>query len=83
LQALVDNAIKYNVVMKQKPLRLSIVADSQWLEVKNSIQPKHFSAAREDLEATLARFGDLGLATPLVFDDGETFIVRIPIVMNY
>jgi sensor histidine kinase YesM len=83
LQALVDNAIKYNVVMKQKPLKLSIVADSQWLQVKNSIQPKHVTAAREGLEATLMRFRDLGLALPLVFDDGETFTVKIPIAMNY
>ncbi|MEO6287354.1 MAG: histidine kinase [Dyadobacter sp.] len=83
LQALVDNAIRYNVVMKQKPLRLSIVSSGQWLEVKNSIQPKHITAAREGLEATLRRFSDLGLALPLVFDDGETFTVKIPIAMNY
>lgn len=77
LQALVDNAIRNNVVMKQKPLKLSIAAHGRLLEVSNSIQPKSENAAREGLEALIARFRDLNLEEPVLLDDGETFTVRI------
>lgn len=79
LQTLVDNAVRNNVVMKQKPLKLSIVMRGGQLEVRNSIQPKHVNAAREGLETLIARFRDLNLDEPMLFDDGETFTVRIPV----
>ncbi|OJV14618.1 MAG: hypothetical protein BGO21_18085 [Dyadobacter sp. 50-39] len=79
LQALVDNAIRNNVVMKQKPLKLSITTQDGQLEVRNSIQPKNLNAAREGLEALIARFRDLHLEEPMLFDDGKTFTVRIPV----
>ncbi|WP_426294698.1 sensor histidine kinase [Dyadobacter endophyticus] len=79
LQTLVDNAIRNNVVMKQKPLKLSIATQGRQLEVRNSIQPKHVNAAREGLETLITRFRDLNLEEPVLFDDGETFTVRIPI----
>lgn len=79
LQTLVDNAIRNNVVMKQKPLKLSITTHDRQLEVRNSIQPKHLNAAREGLETLIARFRDLNLEEPALFDDGETFTVRIPV----
>lgn len=82
LQMLVDNAIQNNVVMKQKPLRLSIATRDQWLEVRNTIQPKNAKAAREGLESLIARFQDLGLETPLLFDDGETFSVLVPVTVR-
>lgn len=79
LQTLVDNAIRNNVVMKQKPLKLSIATHGRQLEVRNSIQPKHVNAAREGLETLIARFRDLNLEEPVLLDDGETFTVRIPV----
>lgn len=79
LQTLVDNAIRNNVVMKQKPLKLSITTQGRQLEVRNSIQPKHVNAAREGLETLISRFRDLNLDEPMLFDDGETFTVRIPV----
>lgn len=79
LQTLVDNAIRNNVVMKQKPLKLSIAMQGRQLEVRNSIQPKHVNAAREGLETLISRFRDLNLDEPVLFDDGETFTVRIPV----
>lgn len=79
LQTLVDNAIRNNVVMKQKPLKLAISTQGRHLEVRNSIQPKHVNAAREGLETLIARFRDLNLEEPMLFDDGETFTVRIPV----
>ncbi|MDR6805482.1 hypothetical protein J2Y45_002209 [Dyadobacter sp. BE34] len=79
LQTLVDNAIRNNVVMKQKPLKLSITTYGRQLEVRNSIQPKHVNAAREGLETLISRFRDLNLEEPMLFDDGETFTVRIPV----
>nr|WP_295935076.1 sensor histidine kinase [uncultured Dyadobacter sp.] len=80
LQTLVDNAIRNNVVMKQKPLKLAITTTDQWLEVSNTVQPKQVKAAREGLELLIARFRDLGLEPPLLFDDGEVFSVRVPVV---
>lgn len=79
LQMLVDNAVRNNVVMKQKPLKLNITTVDQWLEVRNTIQPKQVKAAREGLEMLIARFTDLGLEPPLLFDDGEVFSVRVPV----
>jgi sensor histidine kinase YesM len=77
LQTLVDHAIRNNVVMKQKPLKLSIVMREGQLEISNSIQPKH--SAREGLEALITRFRDMNLDEPMFFDDGDTFTVRIPV----
>jgi hypothetical protein len=77
LQTLVDHAIRNNVVMKQKPLKLSIVTRDGRLEVSNTIQPKN--TGREGLESLIKRFRDLNLDEPMLFDDGNTFTVRIPI----
>ena len=65
--------------MKQKPLKLSITTSDRQLEVRNSIQPKHVNAAREGLETLISRFRDLNLEEPMLFDDGETFTVKIPV----
>lgn len=79
LQALVDNAIRNNVVMKQRPLKISIVTNGKELEVRNSIQPKHPGGAGEGLETLISRFRDLNMETPMLFDDGETFSVKIAV----
>lgn len=79
LQTLVDHAIRNNVVMKQRPLKIAIIANGKELEVRNSIQPKHPGAAAEGLEALISRFRDLNLETPMLFDDGETLSVKIAV----
>lgn len=40
LQLLIENAIKHNVIAKNKPLNISIFTNESQLVVQNNLQPK-------------------------------------------
>ena len=40
LQTLVENCIKHNVISREKPLRVDIIADNESLSVINNLQKK-------------------------------------------
>lgn len=40
LQSLLENALKHNIVSLNNPLNISILVENNWLEVRNTFQPK-------------------------------------------
>lgn len=83
LQTLVENAIRYNVILPEKPLLLTIqtLEDGQLL-VTNPIQlkPLRVSAIPIGLGTLTDRFRRLGLPALEISDNGEEFRVKVPLL---
>ncbi|MFC5410126.1 sensor histidine kinase [Larkinella bovis] len=83
LQTLVENAIRYNIILPEKPLQLRIqtTADGQ-LQVINSIQrkPLRVAAMPIGLGSLTDRFQRLGLRPLVISDDGAEFRVTVPLL---
>jgi LytS/YehU family sensor histidine kinase len=83
LQLLIENAIKHNIVSREKPLDISISIDREWLIVSNQIKPK-FQTSPEStgfgLSSLLTRYQYLTPKKIEIINDGNTFTVRIPII---
>ncbi|MGA0556441.1 sensor histidine kinase [Larkinella sp. VNQ87] len=83
LQTLVENAIRYNVVLPEKPLRVSIrtQADASVL-VTNTIQrkPLRVAASPIGLGTLTDRFHRLNFPPLVIKDDGEEFRVTVPLL---
>ncbi|MFD1143774.1 sensor histidine kinase [Larkinella insperata] len=83
LQTLVENAIRYNVILPEKPLWLEIrTTDEGQLQVANPIQrkPLRVTATPIGLGTLTDRFRRLGLPALVISDDGEEFRVTVPLV---
>jgi sensor histidine kinase YesM len=83
LQLLVENAIKHNIVSREKPLTIQIFANDRFLEVSNPIQPKFQSLTESTgfgLSSLLARYQYLTPSKIEIINDKNTFTVRIPII---
>jgi LytS/YehU family sensor histidine kinase len=84
LQMLVENAVKHNVVSKNKPLQINIFTEEdQLLIVQNNLQRKEIN----DLEST--QVGLINIAQryeflshkPIIIEANETyFTVKLPII---
>ncbi|MGV3557220.1 sensor histidine kinase [Larkinella arboricola] len=83
LQTLVENAIRYNVILPEKPLWLNIhTTDQGQLQVINPIQrkPLRVTATPIGLGTLTDRFRRLGLPALVISDDGEEFRVTVPLI---
>ena len=83
LQLLVENAIKHNIVSNEKPLRITITIDENWVEVVNPIQPKFQSMIESTgfgLSSLLTRYKYLTNTLIDIHHDRNIFAVRIPII---
>ncbi|WP_460671006.1 sensor histidine kinase [Larkinella ripae] len=83
LQTLVENAIRYNVILPEEPLRLSIrTANDNQLQVTNSIQrkPLRVTANPIGLGTLTERFQRLSLPPLVISDDGAEFRVTVPLL---
>ncbi|HUR30900.1 MAG TPA: histidine kinase [Saprospiraceae bacterium] len=83
LQLLVENAIKHNIVSKEKPLKIIISINDQWLIASNPIQPKiqgMIESTGFGLSSLLARYQYLTRKKIEITNDGNIFIVKIPII---
>ena len=75
LQLLVENAIKHNVVSKEKPLIIKTVEEgSDYLVISNNIQ------AKTTLENLRERYRLLTSQTIEITNDGVQFRIRIPLI---
>ncbi|RBL90270.1 sensor histidine kinase [Chitinophaga flava] len=82
LQLLVENCIKHNIVALDKPLRIAIYSDGNYIVVKNNIQPKMTpeSSTGIGLDNINERYYHLLNKNIVIAPDTETFVVKLPII---
>ncbi|MFC5408407.1 sensor histidine kinase [Larkinella bovis] len=90
LQILIENAIRHNVILADRPLIISIRAalepgeEAVCLYVTNNIQRKSLQINKlpGGLRSLTERFLLLRLPRPIITDDGQHFSVRVPLVVK-
>ena len=85
LQLLVENAVKHNVILKEKPLQIEIVTSKDGkLTVKNCLQPKVAKApsTKIGLNNIISKYKLLNQPEIDVHETGKEFIVTVPLINN-
>ncbi len=82
LQLLIENAIKHNVISREKPLHITLTATQETLTVHNNLQPKQQweESTGVGLENIKARYSILSELTIQVSKTGEGFSVSLPLL---
>jgi len=82
LQMLVENAAKHNTMRPDKPLRIEIDGDEDWLWVLNtkSEAPKKVTSTEVGLKTIRERYQILS-GKDIVIEDGTYFNVKLPVVL--
>lgn len=83
LQLLIENAIKHNIVSREKPLRIMISINDEWLVVSNPVQPKFQSLIESTgfgLSSLLTRYQYLTKTRIEILNHKNIFTVKIPII---
>ncbi|MRS60240.1 sensor histidine kinase [Larkinella terrae] len=83
LQLLIENAVKHNVVLTSKPLRVEIQTDELAnLHVRNNLQPKKQGVLSNGmgLANIMAKYEMLGQAKPSVREEAGQFVVALPLI---
>lgn len=82
VQLLVENALKHNVVTRERPLLIHIEAENEYLWVKNEINPKmHFeSGTKVGLNNILERYRLLTSRPVQVLKGQLNFEVALPLI---
>lgn len=83
LQLLVENAIKHNIVSRQKPLRIDIQAtETGSLVVRNNLQPRKVKepSTKIGLQNIRKRYELISGRDVMVKDTGEVFEVTLPLL---
>ncbi|WP_428665178.1 sensor histidine kinase [Runella sp.] len=83
MQLLIENAVKHNVVFPEQPLRITIETNAlQQLVISNNLQRRKVRVASNGvgLSNIMAKYEMLGQKRPMVQDDGERFIVTLPLI---
>lgn len=82
LQMLVENAIKHNVVSKDKPLTISIQGDEEGLLVSNNIQEKQIleSSTKVGLQNIIQRYSLLTQTPVNIWKEDNNFKVKLPFI---
>ena len=82
LQLLLENTIKHNVVSENKPLRIKIYIENNYLTVENNLQKKEVLQERKGvgLQNIVDRYGLLSERKVLVEETVDFFRIKIPIL---
>lgn len=84
MQMLVENAVKHNIVSKNKPLHIRIYLESdQLLIVQNNLQRKNvdeIDSTQQGLSNITQRYFFLGYKTLDIEETKEFFTVKLPII---
>jgi LytS/YehU family sensor histidine kinase len=83
LQMLIENAIKHNIVSKDKPLKIRISEDNQgYLQIENNVQEKKTfeKSTKVGLQNIINRYKLLTDKQVEVIKNTELFKVRIPLL---
>lgn len=82
VQLLVENAIKHNIVSISKPLYIIVEADSHYLTVKNSYQPKisKEKGAGLGLRNIRKRYSLLTKKPVSYYIQDDLFVIKLPLI---
>lgn len=85
LQLLVENCIKHNIVSLEKPLRITIAQEGDYLIVKNNRQDRKNQeiSIGLGLENIKQRYLHLSEREINILADSDTFTVKLPIIYEY
>lgn len=80
LQMLVENAIKHNIISKEKPLNIDIYANDSSISVSNNLQKRELEQAstRFGLKNIMERYSFLSNRSIDISENDSTFTVSIP-----
>ena len=84
IQMLVENAVKHNIVSKEKPLLITIFVENRYYVVQNNLQVKKIKEASTNFGLDFIRkhYGFLDRRKVEVIADQTYFTVKIPILKN-
>ena len=82
LQLLIENAIKHNIVTKEKPLEVSISTESTSVIVKNNLQPRqeYTESTGIGLKNLRQRYHLLSNLKPTFIIENEHYIAKLPLI---
>lgn len=82
LQLLLENTVKHNIVSEQKPLRIVIFIENNYLVIQNDFQKKDVLQERRGLglQNIINRYGIITDRKVLIEQNEKTFTVKIPIL---
>lgn len=82
LQLLLENTVKHNIVSEQKPLRIVIFIENNYLVVQNDFQKKEVLQERRGLglQNIVNRYGIITDRKVIIDQNEKTFTVKIPIL---
>ncbi|MDB4286300.1 histidine kinase [bacterium] len=84
LQILVENAIKHNVVSKDKPLSIRIFQEGDFITVSNNKQLRNTlgESTRIGLENIVNRYNLLSQKAVVIANGDQTFSVKLPLLLH-
>ena len=84
LQLMLENAIKHNEISNEKPLRIIVERNGDFVVIKNNLQLKSTLpvSAQMGQKNLLERYRLMGERIPEFEVDGECYVARIPLFRN-
>jgi LytS/YehU family sensor histidine kinase len=82
LQMLLENAIKHNTIVADRPLIVEIREEEDYVVVRNNLQPRktEIVSSKIGLENIKSRYKYLSDKDVLVEISNENFVVKIPVL---
>jgi LytS/YehU family sensor histidine kinase len=83
LQMLVENAIKHNIISKEKPLTIRLVPENnEYLSIENNIQEKSSmeKSTKVGLQNIINRYNFLTQKKIEILNNNQVFSVKIPLL---
>jgi LytS/YehU family sensor histidine kinase len=82
IQMLVENAFKHNIASDENPLNIIIFVENDYISIKNNIQRKNVikDSSNIGLANIKARYDFLSNKPCEIIDDGQNFIVELPLI---
>jgi sensor histidine kinase YesM len=82
LQMLVENAIKHNIISRDKPLTIRILQEENWIRVENNVQEKILfeKSTKVGLQNIVKRYSYLSSSPVEILNQSNQFSVRLPLI---
>lgn len=82
LELLVENAVKHNMISSEKPLKIQVYNEGDYLFIKNKIQlrSEQYQSTKIGHKNLVERFGLMDLTKPEFLIDGEYYIAKVPLL---